>query len=157
MPEVKHVEYHEDPVDGTIHEVSTVRQERPAIVQRTETTITPAISPAEFLRRRRYTLARVTQIVWLITGIIEALIGIRFVLKMIAANPQAGFAQFIYGMSAPFLVPFTNLTANPAVGGAVMEISSLIAMLIYALLAWGIVKIVWILFYKPTNPAIPYP
>ncbi len=162
MPEVNRVEHseeqHVDPVDGSVHEVSTTTEAQqgppapPAVVERSETVTT---APAGWMERRRYALMRVTQIIWLITGIIEAIIGIRFVLKLIAANPNAGYAQFIYGISAPFLVPFYNLTATPSAFGSVLEIWDLIAMLVYALIAWGIVKLVWILFYKPPAGSVP--
>jgi uncharacterized membrane protein len=95
---------------------------------------------------RRYRLAKATQIIWLITGILEALIGIRVLLRLIAANPNAGFAAFIYDLTAVFLAPFLGLTTDPAANGAVLEISSLIAMLVYGLLAWGIVRVLWIVF-----------
>jgi YggT family protein len=100
-------------------------------------------------RRRR--LIKATRIIRLITSILEALIGMRFFLKLIAANPQAGFAQFIYDVTAVFLVPFQGLTATPSAGGSVLELWSLIAMFVYALLAWGTIRTLWILFDKPVQ------
>ena len=88
-------------------------------------------------RWARYRLIR--SIIWLLTGILEALIGIRVLLKLLGANPEAGFAVFIYGMTAVFLAPFEALFPAPSAGQAVLEISSLVAMLIYVLIAWGIV------------------
>jgi len=93
---------------------------------------------------RRRTLAKATQIIWLLTGILEILIGIRFVLKLLGANPQAGFAQLIYGMTAVFLVPFNALFASPSAAGSVLEVSSLVAMLVYALGAWIVVRVMWV-------------
>lgn len=72
---------------------------------------------------------------------LEVLISIWVLLKLLGANPQAGFAQFIYGMTAVFLARFTALFPDPAAGAAVLELSSLVAMLVYALIAWGIVRI----------------
>ena len=97
---------------------------------------------------RRNTLAKTTQVIWLITSILEGLIGIRILLKVIAANPEAGFAKFVYGMTDVFLAPFSGLTATPSANGAVLEISSLIAMLVYALLASTAVRIIWVIFDK---------
>lgn len=93
---------------------------------------------------RRQTLAKATQIIWLLTGILEALIGIRFLLKLLGANPQAGFAQFIYGITAVFLAPFIALFPSPSAAGSVLELSSLVAMLVYALAAWGVVRVMWV-------------
>ena len=106
-------------------------------------------SPTE----RRYTLSKVTQFVWLLTGILEAAIGIRVLLKLMAANPNAGFADFIYAVTTPFLLPFFGLTATPAANGAVLEIPSLIAMVVYAIVGWILVKLVWIIFDKPPETA----
>jgi hypothetical protein len=95
---------------------------------------------------RRAVLTRITQLIWFFTGILEALLGIRFVLKLLAANPEAGFAAFVYGTTEVFLAPFAGLTATPSAAGAVLEIPTLIAMLVYALVGWGIVRLIWILF-----------
>jgi uncharacterized membrane protein len=90
-------------------------------------------------------LTKATQIIWLVTGILEILIGIRVVLRLLAANPEAGFAQFIYGITGVFVAPFSLLFQDPSAVGAVLELSSLVAMLIYALIAWGLVRILWVI------------
>lgn len=98
---------------------------------------------------RQNNIARVNQLIWLLFGIIIGLIAIRIVLKLIAANPGAGFAQFIYSISDIFLAPFFGLTATPATAtGAVFELSSLIAIVVYALVAWVITLLVRTLFTK---------
>lgn len=94
----------------------------------------------------RYRLAKAEQIIWLIIGILEGLFGIRLVLKLIGANPEAGFSQLIYGVTAVFLVPFSNLTQNPSAGTSVLEVTTLIAMLVYALFAWGVVRVMYVIF-----------
>ncbi len=104
---------------------------------------------ADQARKRQYNLARITQITWLVTGVLESLFTIRILLKLMAANPAAGFATFIYNMTAVFLTPFFGLTATPSANGSILEIPTLIAMLVYALLAWGIVRVLWITFEKP--------
>jgi hypothetical protein len=151
----KRVDYYEDPVGGSVHEVSTQVKtpETPsAVVKHTETLASgPAVA---WMEQRRYALERVTQIIWLVVSFIEALLGMRFVLKLIGANPQAGFAQLIYGLSAPFMALFYNLTGNPAAAGSVIEVTTLIAMLVYALFGWLIVKLVWVLFYRPPHTTV---
>jgi hypothetical protein len=121
--------------------------ERERIVERNEVVTNPVVRSD--VEQRRYDLARLTQFIYLLTTVLEVLLSIRFVLKLIAANPSAGFAQFIYGMTDVFLVPFTGLTATPSAAGAVLEIPTIIAMIVYAFLAWGIVRIIWILFDRP--------
>ena len=99
-------------------------------------------------QEQRHFSFKAGQWIWLVLGIVEALIGLRVLLKLIAANPESPFAAFIYNVSAIFLFPFAGLVGTPASGGMVLEISSIIAMLVYALLAWGIERIVWVIFYR---------
>ncbi len=87
-------------------------------------------------------------------GVLEGLIGIRILLRLIAANPANAFARFIYDVTAIFLAPFFGLVATPAAGGSVLEISSIIAMVVYALVAWAIIRLVWLLFYHPAARTI---
>lgn len=97
---------------------------------------------------RRLILFRVSQLIWLALGILETMIGLRVFLKLIAANPNAFFARFVYAMTAPFLWPFANLTVTPSAEGMVLEISSLIAMVVYAIATWAVVQLIWLLFFR---------
>lgn len=90
-------------------------------------------------------VARLINFVWLIAGIVEILFGLRFALKLLAANPSNGFASFVYGLTEPLLMPFRGLTITPTVGGMVLEISTLIAMFAYALLFWIIAELLTLL------------
>jgi hypothetical protein len=92
---------------------------------------------------------RVTQLLWLFFGIIEGLIGLRVLLKLIGANPGNAFASFVYDAAALFLAPFFGLVGSPAAGGMVLEVSSLVAMLVYALLGWVIVRLVSQFLFPP--------
>lgn len=107
------------------------------------------MSQRESDQKRRLFSFETTQWIWLILGIVEAIIGLRVVLMLIGANPESPFAAFIYNLSAIFLLPFAGLVGTPAAGGMVLEVSSIIAMLVYALLAWGIDRIIWVIFYRP--------
>jgi len=51
--------------------------------------------------------------IYLVFGILEGLLGIRFVLGLLGANPAAGFAQFIYGITDPLIAPFVGLFGQP--------------------------------------------
>jgi len=93
--------------------------------------------------RREGTL-RVQNGIYLLFGILEALLAIRFILPLLGANLDAGFAQFIYSITKPFLAPFVGLFGQPRFEGSVFEFNALIAILVYALIAWVLVKIVWL-------------
>lgn len=95
-----------------------------------------------------YLVRKLVQAVWLVAIILEILIGFRIFLKLIAANPQSGFASFIYTITAPFLLPFAGLTSTPSAAGAVFEISSLIAMVVYALLFWLAVYVIYLIWER---------
>ncbi len=87
-------------------------------------------------------LYRGTQIVWYIFYVIETILLFRFALKLIGANPAAGFTQFIYAISYPFVAPFLAIVNSPHVAGATLEWSTLIALIVYWVLAWGIVRLI---------------
>jgi hypothetical protein len=86
-------------------------------------------------------LYRGTQIVWYILGLIEALLAFRFVLKLLGANPLAGFSSFIYNVSHLFAMPFLSVFHMTKVEGSIFEWTTLLAMLVYWLIAWAIVKL----------------
>jgi YggT family protein len=99
-------------------------------------------------------LTKVTQLIWLLTGSLEAMIGLRIALKLIAANPANPFAALVYGLTDLFLWPFYGLTITPAVNGMVLELSSLIAMVVYAVLGWITVRLLWLLFYRVPSRSV---
>jgi uncharacterized membrane protein len=105
----------------------------------------------------REALYKVSQFIWLLFGGLEALIGIRVALLLIGANPASWFVAFVYQLSELFLWPFRNIVANPAFGNHVLEITSLIAMIVYPLIGWAIVRLIWVLFYRaPTSQVTTY-
>jgi hypothetical protein len=102
----------------------------------------------------RQILNKASQFIWLIAGLVEALIAIRVFLKLIAANPASAFANFIYGLTDLLLWPFFGLTGTPSANGAVLEIPSIIAMVVYALLFWLMVKLLWLFFERPSARSV---
>ncbi len=86
-------------------------------------------------------LYRGTQIVWYILGIIEILLVFRFFLKLLAANGGAGFTSFIYGATHALAAPFINVFRISYADGSVFEWTTLLAMLVYYIVALGIVRL----------------
>jgi len=86
-------------------------------------------------------LYRGTQVVWYILGIIEVLLALRFILKLMAANPSAGFSSFIYSVSHFLAAPFISVFRYTQVEGSVIEWTTLLAMAVYWLVAWGIIRL----------------
>lgn len=86
-----------------------------------------------------------TNVVWFIVGIIEVSLLFRFVLKLFGANPNSGFVDFIYTITGVLTAPFDNIfgvskTTSGTVH-SVFEPSILVAAVVYALIGWGIVKL----------------
>lgn len=104
--------------------------------------------------RRRQSVNRFIQAIWLLFGILEAAIGLRVFLKLIAANPNNLFAQMVYSFTDLFLWPFAGLTMSPSARGFVLEIPSVIAMVVYAVVAWVLTSLVWIIFARSGSRSV---
>jgi hypothetical protein len=93
-------------------------------------------------------LQRVSWLIELATWILNGLIGLRFLLKLMAANPANAFAQMIYFLTTQFLAVFVGLTQTPSFEGFEIEFYDLIAIMVYSVLAWAIIRLLWILFAR---------
>jgi len=86
-----------------------------------------------------------SRVVYYILGVLEVLLAFRLVFRLLGANPDSGFVSLIYSISRVFLLPFTTIFRSAATEGietqAVLEPGTMIAMVVYALIAWGIVKL----------------
>jgi hypothetical protein len=112
-----------------------VIEERPVVANNTA-----VVEPVE---------SRATQIVYLILTIIEALLAIRLILRLLGANPVNAFVNLIYNLTYPLIVPFVGIFALPSLGAASFEIATLIAMGVYAIVAYIIVAIIRISRTRP--------
>lgn len=107
-----------------------------------------SLSPRDALYIR---VRRVANFIWLIFGILEGMIGIRILLKLIGANPGNPFARFVYDITQPFLFMFEGLINNPSFDNIVLELHSIIALLVYAFVTWVLVRMIWLVFYRPED------
>lgn len=86
------------------------------------------------------------KIVYYILGVLEVLFAFRLVFKLLGANPQSPFVSFIYSVSQAFLSPFSGIFKSTVTKGldtqSVLEPMTIIAMIVYAVVAWGIVKLI---------------
>ena len=83
----------------------------------------------------------IARVIWYVLGIINTLLGLRFVLRLFGANPAAPFTDFIYSLTSPLLAPFRNVIRSSAVGTGIIEWSTLLAMAIYWLIAYALVRL----------------
>jgi hypothetical protein len=99
---------------------------------------------------RRIGIFQINRIIWSILIFLEILLAFRFVLRMIAANPDSGFGMFMYGITGLFVAPFNGLIATPTSGGSSLELTTLIAMAVYALCFWGIAYVIRLIVDRPS-------
>lgn len=76
-----------------------------------------------------------------IFGLVEVILAFRFILKLLGANPAAGFSSFIYGITYPFVAPFLTVFQTSYAQGSIFEWTTLLAMLVYWIIAVGIIKL----------------
>ncbi|CAN5422818.1 hypothetical protein BH10PAT4_BH10PAT4_0610 [soil metagenome] len=85
-------------------------------------------------------------LVYYILGVVESLLILRLIFKLLGANPGSGFVSFIYSVSGFFLAPFTSIfpvaTGEGVVTTSVLEPAVIVALIVYALIAWGISALV---------------
>lgn len=105
-------------------------------------------------REQRIFTFKASQWIWLLFGILEALIVLRIGLKLIGANPDSPIVALIYGFTGLFLIPFVGLIGSPTSGNMVLETSSMFALGIYALIAIVFERLVWLIFYRPRGPVV---
>jgi len=130
-----------DPASGDVHEHHSVVSEGTPVAPESE--VVSSFNPGW----------RAVQLVYLVFGVIDGLLVIRLILKLLGANPQAAFANWVFNVTAFFMAPFHNLL--PTIGNeqSQLEMSVVIAILVYALIAWAIGRFVAIVFYRNVTVA----
>ena len=91
----------------------------------------------------------VGHLVYFLFGALEILLAFRLVLKLAGANISSAFVGFIYGLTGIFILPFEGIFRRGTAPGiettSVFEPATLVAIIVYAVVAWGIVKLLSIL------------
>src|SRR5665647_325494 len=88
------------------------------------------------------------KVVYYVLGILETLFAFRLIFKLLGANPGSTFVSFIYTISGVFLAPFNGIFRTAVNKGietqSVLEPTTIIAMIVYALIAYGVVRLIGI-------------
>jgi YGGT family len=90
---------------------------------------------------RRMNAYQITHLIWSLLGFLEIMLGLRFLLKLVGANGASGFGTFVYGTTGLFVKPFAGLVSTWTSGSSILEVNTLVAMAIYALFTWGVVRV----------------
>ncbi len=84
----------------------------------------------------------IEQVIYFILTVVEILLGIRVFLSLLGANQGNTFAHIVYAISYPFVAPFFGLFGYTfRAGVSRLEIETLVAMAVYALVTYLIVKL----------------
>ena len=95
--------------------------------------------------------ARVSQVVDYIFYIIYGLLGMRFLLALLAARSTAGFVQFIVTVTNPFYAPFRGIVASPSTDqGHTLMLPIIVAIIAYVLLHLAINGLLRMLAHRKT-------
>jgi uncharacterized protein YggT (Ycf19 family) len=91
----------------------------------------------------RRSLNKGIQVVWFLAGIVEVLLAIRFVLQLLGASPASSFVDFLYRITEPLVAPFYGVFQTTLhYGTARLDLETVLAMFIYAIIAWGIASLI---------------
>jgi uncharacterized protein YggT (Ycf19 family) len=97
-------------------------------------------------------LARVSQIVDYAFFVLYALLGLRFLLALLAARSSAGFVQFIVAVTNPFYEPFRGIVASPQTDqGHTLLLPIVIAIIVYVLLHLAINGLLRLFAHRKTQ------
>lgn len=102
----------------------------------------------------RYAIGKLNDFIQWFIAVLEVTLAIRFVLKLIGADPNNLFAGFLYALTDIILFPFSTIVHSPSIHPPyqAFEWSTLIAMAIYALVFWAIGRFLRILISSPEEP-----
>lgn len=137
-------------VQTKVEEITTVERSQPQVVRRVTKVVPPPVQtehPQKVFEKKKV-IFRSYQVIWYILGVIEALLAFRIFLRMTGAYPSE-FTNLIYFLSSPLALPFRGIIKTTD-EGAVIEWSTFVGMLVYLVLAYGLVKLFQ--FIKPVTP-----
>lgn len=77
-----------------------------------------------------------------ILGVVEVLLALRFVFRLFGASPEASITNVVYVLTDPLMSPFRAIARGTAADGAFFDWSILVAMGIYALIAWALIRLI---------------
>jgi len=96
--------------------------------------------------RSREKNVKLRKVVYYILGIIEAFFAFRLIFKILGANPESMFVAFMYNVSGVLLAPFNGIFGVAVNEGietkSVLEPATIIAMIVYALVAYAVIALV---------------
>ena len=108
--------------------------------------ITGQITAPDLVHVNQEILQRVTGLIRLGTGFLNSLICLRYLLKLMDANPTNSFAELVYSTTQPLLSVFEGLIRTVTYKGIVFELYDLIAIVVYGMIGWLSVQLLRVMF-----------
>lgn len=91
-------------------------------------------------------------LVYFLFGVLEALLIFRFVFKLMGANSSSAFVNLIYKITGIFIMPFEGIFSKWVTNGtettSVIDPSTIVAIIVYGVVGFGLVKLIRILSRK---------
>jgi hypothetical protein len=104
----------------------------------------------EEARTVRYAIGKLNDFLQWFMAVLEVTLAIRFLLKLIGADPGNMFAGFCYALTEIILFPFVAIVKDPSLHqNQAFELSTLIGMAIYYLIFWAVRRFLRILISGP--------
>jgi len=97
-----------------------------------------------------------TRLIWFLTGLLLVGLVARFILKATGANTGSGFVRFIYNATAAFVAPFRGIFSDSVSGNNALEVSTIVAIVFWAVLAFFITWLLGILLGGPSRGTREY-
>ena len=83
------------------------------------------------------------QLLQLFLAVVSFFLALRFVFRLLTANPSTPFVAWIYDVSGTLISPFRGIFVNPIVEGkSVFDVVTLVAFIFYALLVYFLIALV---------------
>ncbi len=100
-------------------------------------------------KRQASSYQTIQYLIYFMFGLLDILLVSRLILKLTGANPGSAFVGLIYGLTGIFILPFQGIFHQGYTQGvettAVLEPSTIVALIAYTVIAWGIVMLLKIL------------
>ena len=105
----------------------------------------PPVTPLKIKKDNAAIKATTKNVIRYIAGFIEVILVIRFMFKLLGANGANSFVKLVYSVTNIFSGPFNNIfgTTHATLSSThVFDPTIIIAGIVYALIAWGVIKLV---------------
>lgn len=106
------------------------------------TTDTRTIRTTVITRGSSDALYLTTQVIWMITAVVEVFLILRVILEMLGSGSTTMLGRIIYIATDILLLPFTSLFGTLPIGSTGIEGSALLALGVYLAIGAGVVAVI---------------